>query len=89
MIFEEAIKYLNMGYKLHNPTYGSVARIPHNKESVFISVLPADVSKKFLQKVTVTNMNEFYVHNDTLIADLSIFNNTVNWYYNDPLEESL
>ena len=89
MIFEEALKYLNAEYRIHNHNYGSISSIPFNKESVFVSINPATVANKHLQKLIVTNMNEFYVHNDKLINDLSLFNGTTNWYYNDPLEESL
>ena len=84
MTFSEALDKLNLGYRITHTTLGSLSHILSPKDSVFVKVKPQQDDTPCYQKLTVLNMNEFYVHTigDTdsyLTNNLSKFKKSVGW----------
>lgn len=88
LTFIEALPYLRQGYSLVHPDLGRIATLAGDRESVFIKAYSATETDRFLQKVTVQNMDNYYVHTisniNLLIHDLSIFKGTRSWELNTP-----
>lgn len=89
MTFSEALDKLNLGYRITHPTLGSLSPILSPKGSVFVNVKPQDdplIDTHCYQKLTVLNMNEFYVHtistDSYLTNNLSKFKKSVGWQIN-------
>ena len=83
MTFNELLSSLNDGYSLINDDLGIISKIPYPKESVFVQRYPKETTEKHLQKVTVENMDNYYVHTvqgvNRLINDLTLFSDTNHW----------
>lgn len=83
MTFNELLSSLNDGYSLINDDLGIISKIPYPKESVFVQRCPKDINEKHLQKVTIANMDNYYVHTlqgvNHLVSDLTLFSNTNHW----------
>ena len=83
MTFSEALDKLALGYRITHPTLGSLSPILSPKGSVFVTIKPQDDTHCY-QKLTVLNMNEFYVHtiggtDSYLTNNLSKFKKSVGW----------
>lgn len=87
MTFSEALDKLALGHRVTHATLGSLSPILSPKSSVFVNVKPQDdplIDTHCYQKLTVLNMNEFYVHtiggtDSYLTNNLSKFKKSVGW----------
>lgn len=88
MTFVEAFPYLSQGYSLVHTDLGRIATLAGDRESVFIKAYSTTQTDRFLQKVTVQNMDCYFVHTvgntNLLLHDLSTFKGTHSWELNTP-----
>lgn len=86
MTFSEALDKLALGYRITHATLGSLSPILSPKGSVFVNIKPQQDDTPCYQKLTVLNMNEFYVHtistDSYLTNNLSKFKKSVGWQIN-------